>query len=108
MEKLLKGKDLEIGKAVLEWLQNLKAEKTANALSEELQISLAESTKGNLLEKKWNTILTLQKKVIDLETQIKTMKEDFERQAVSGLNGLARKENQSMVSHHRLISIICY
>lgn len=96
MEKL-KGKDNEINKAILEWLNSKNYTSTVNSFLSDTCLSLDDMTTGNSLEKRWNTILTLQKKVYELEAQLKQAKEDLENS--SGPYSLTVKENLSMVSN---------
>jgi platelet-activating factor acetylhydrolase IB subunit alpha len=88
----LSSKDLEIGKAVVEWITNLGFNSTASSLSSDLGLTSSDIPKTKVLEKKWTTILMLQKKVSDLESQIKTMKDDIESASISGTNYKAKKD----------------
>lgn len=96
----LSSKDLEIGKAVVEWIANLGFSSTANTLSSDLGLTSNDIPKTKVLEKKWTTILILQKKVIDLEAQLKTIKDDVESASISGTQYKAKKDTDtsSMVS----------
>jgi hypothetical protein len=88
----------EINKAILEWLLNKKYEKTVEAFQTETNIKTEDSTKNNALEKRWGTILTLQKRISDLENQNKQLKEDLDKASLGGSNpDLFKKENESMV-----------
>jgi hypothetical protein len=92
-----RNKDEEINKAILEWLKNKNYTNTYNSFLEDTKLNPEDSTKNNALEKRWGTILTLQKKVSDLEGQNKQLKEDLDR-AGSGIGAEAfKKENESMV-----------
>lgn len=92
-------KDEEINKAILEWLMAKNLSGAAEALMNESGLKKEDASKGGALEKRWGTILTLQKKVTDLETQVKQLKEDLERAGTEGLSsgGVIKKENESMV-----------
>jgi len=99
-----KGRDDEINKAILEWLISKNFSNSIDQFLIESGLKKEDSTKGNSLEKRWGTILTLQKKVSDLETQIKNLKEDLERAGSDGLsNGVtSKKENETMVSNKKI------
>jgi hypothetical protein len=84
--KSLSGKDLEIAKAISEWLLNLGYSKSLESFLEETSIKKDDIPKTKVLDKKWTTILTMQKKVNDLENKIKTMKEEYEQASVTGLS----------------------
>jgi hypothetical protein len=91
-------KDEEINKAILEWLSNKKYEKSREAFTNETGLKLDDATKNNSLEKRWGTILTLQKRVSDLEAQNKQLKEDLDKVGSGGSNlDMFKKENESMV-----------
>ena len=91
-------KDEEINKAILEWLSSKKYDKTLEAFLADTKLTKEDATKNNALEKRWGTILTLQKRVSDLENQNKQLKEDLEKIGTGGSNlDLFKKENESMV-----------
>lgn len=103
----LNSKDLEIGKAVVEWITNLGFTLTANSLSTELGLTNNDIPKTKVLEKKWTTILMLQKKVLDLESQLKAMKEDIESASTGGTHYKSKKDTDissmvSTISHNYL------
>ena len=92
-----KGKEEEINKAILEWLIVGKHENSVKAFCEETGLKKEQASKGNALEKKWGTILLLNKKIIDLEAQVKSLKEDLDKASIGHLNGSNQsKENESM------------
>jgi hypothetical protein len=91
-------KDEEINKAILEWLVSRKYEKTVENFLIESSLKPEDASKNNSLEKRWGTILTLQKRVSDLELQNKQLKEDIEKIGHGGSNlDLFKKENESIV-----------
>ena len=71
-------KDEEINKCILEWLITKKYTKAVEEFLKESSLKKEDAAKGNNLDKNWGAILTLQKKVSDLETQVKQLKEDLE------------------------------
>ncbi len=92
-----RNKDEEINKAILEWLQNKNYTNAYNSFVQDTKLNPEDVTKNNTLEKRWGTILTLQKKISDLENLNKQLKEDLDR-AGSGLGpDVFKKENESMV-----------
>jgi len=96
-----KGQDEEINKAILEWLILKNFNNSVESFLSETNLKKEEAAKGHSLEKRWGTILTLQKKVCDLETQVKTIKEDLERSGSDsiGNGGIIKKENETMVNY---------
>ena len=99
MDKINKGKEDEINRAILEWLVAKNMLGSVEVFLKEANLKKEDSAKNNSLEKKWGTILTLQKKVSDYEAQIKQLKEDLERAGTGGVgNGIIKKENESMVN----------
>lgn len=92
-------KETEINKAILEWIKSLGYNKTLDTMLEESGLTYNDIPSTKVLEKKWNTILTMQKKVNDLENEIKTLKEDIEFSKVNGTSYNNKKEQESnMVS----------
>jgi cell shape-determining protein MreC len=92
-----RNKDEEINKAILEWLQNKNYTNAYNSFLQDTKLNAEDATKNNALEKRWSTILTLQKKISDLECQNKQFKEDLDR-AGSGIGpDVFKRENESMV-----------
>lgn len=97
MERINK-KDEEINKAILEWLITKHYDSAVEAFANATGLKQEDASKNNSLEKRWGTILTLQKKISDLEGQVKQLKEDLERAGTEGLSGgVVKKENESMV-----------
>jgi platelet-activating factor acetylhydrolase IB subunit alpha len=92
-----KNKDNEINKSILEWLVTKNLNSVIEPFMNETNLKLDDATKNNFLEKKWSTILVMQKKIIDLENQIKQLKEDIDKQGSSGGGLAGNKVNESMV-----------
>ena len=94
-----KTKDDEINQVILEWLISKNYNSAAEALMSDTGLKKEEATKGSLLERRWGTIVVLQKKVSDLENQVKVLKEDMERvgSGGSGTSSGYKKDNDSMV-----------
>lgn len=101
MNKILAGKDLEITKAIAEWVQGIGFSKTFESLLLEANLNNEEIPKTKVLDKKWTTILTMQKKISDLESKIKTMKDEFESSSLQGVSYNNKKETSiSMVRYN--------
>ena len=62
-------RDDEINKSILEWLLVKNYKTSAEIFMQETNLQISDATKGNKLDKKWGTILSLQKKISDLEIQ---------------------------------------
>lgn len=62
----------------------------------EASLKKEEASKGNRLDKKWGTILSLQKKVSDLEQQVKQLKEDLESGGSVALANQIKKDSSVM------------
>ena len=94
-----KSKEEDINKAILEWLITKNYNNCIEPFINDTKISKSDATKNNTLEKRWNTILSLQNKTLNLEAQIKQLKEDLDKaQSGGGIsNGILKKENESMV-----------
>lgn len=89
-------RDEEINKCILEWFISKNFLKTSEAFMEETSLRKDEATKGNRLDKKWSTIMSLQKKVADLEAQAQQLKEDIESGNNSALNNQLKKDSEFM------------
>ena len=66
----------ELHRSILEYFKNNKLTKSYECLKKELGISDMDLTIGDLLEKKWTSVIRLQKKVYELEKSIKELKEN--------------------------------
>jgi len=101
MDSRINKKDEEINKAILEWLISKNYNKSVEAFLSDTNIKKEDASRGNSLDKKWGTILTLQKKITDYESQIKQLKDELEFGGGSAQSKtLVKKENESMVSNN--------
>ena len=91
----MKKREEEINKCILEYLINKKYNSTVEGFMKDTGLNNSDATKGNKLEKKWGTLLSLQKKISDLENEVKQLKEDLERGG-AGLSDKAKKEAELM------------
>ncbi|CAH2354749.1 nuclear distribution protein Pac1p [[Candida] railenensis] len=82
MSKILTPKQQEeLNKAVLQYLEPLLKEDSStdassveDALNKILNVEAESNIIPNYLEKKWSTVLRLQRRIIDLETEVKSLK----------------------------------
>ena len=91
----MKKREEEINKCILEYLINKKYNNSIEPFIKDTGIQRNDASKGNKLEKKWGTLLSLQKKISDLENEVKQLKEDLERGG-GGLSDKAKKEAELM------------
>ena len=91
----MKKREEEINKCILEYLINKKYTNSVEPFIKDTGLNRSDATTGNKLEKKWGTLLSLQKKISDLENEVKQLKEDLERGG-AGLSDKAKKEAESM------------
>lgn len=92
------NKEKEINKAIIEWLKSKNYKNTLEIFTEECCLQISDATTGNQLEKKWGTIIQMQKKLNDQEAYIKQLKEDLEKASFGGTtNTLVKNSNESMV-----------
>ena len=91
----MKKREDEINKCILEYLINKKYNNSIEPFIKDTGIQRSDASTGNKLEKKWSTLLSLQKKISDLENEVKQLKEDLERGA-GGLSDKAKKDAESM------------
>ena len=79
MSILPERQQAELNKAVLQYLEPLVDEEFALKISNVLKVPLemvhGDSIIANYLEKKWSTVLRLQRKILDLETELSAAKE---------------------------------
>ena len=83
----MKKREEEINKCILEYLIIKKYNNSIEPFIKDTGIEIKDATTGNKLEKKWGTLLSLQKKISDLENEVKQLKEDLEH----GAGGLSEK-----------------
>ena len=91
----MKKREDEINKCILEYLINKKYNNSIEPFTKDTGLKTSDATTGNKLEKKWGTLLSLQKKISDLENEVKQLKEDLERGG-AGLSDKAKKEAELM------------
>ena len=91
----MKKREDEINKCILEYLIVKKYNNSIESFMKDTGIDRKDASTGNKLEKKWGTLLSLQKKISDLENEVKQLKEDLERGA-GGLSEKAKKEAELM------------
>lgn len=77
----------ELHKAILQYLEPLLEEKpsTYNEVAHALNATPDDSTVANYLEKKWSTVLRLQKRILDLENEVNSYKSLLD--SAQGSNG---------------------
>ena len=75
----MKKREEKINKCILEYLINKKYNNSIEPFIKDTGIQRNDASTGNKLEKKWSTLLSLQKKISDLENEVKQLKEDLER-----------------------------
>ena len=91
----MKKREEEINKCILEYLITKKYNNSIEPFMKDTGLKQSDATKGSKLEKKWGTLLSLQKKISDLENEVKQLKEDLERGG-TGLSDKAKKEAELM------------
>ena len=80
----MKKREEEINKCILEYLITKKYTNCVAPFLQDTGLKESDATTGNKLEKKWGTLLSLQKKISDLES----FRQGQER---SGVNGSSKK-----------------
>ena len=91
----MKKREEEINKCILEYLITKKYTNSISPFMQDTGLKESDASKGNKLEKKWGTLLSLQKKISDLENEVKQLKEDLENGG-NGLSEKAKKDAESM------------
>ncbi|ELR14173.1 nuclear distribution protein pac1, putative [Acanthamoeba castellanii str. Neff] len=87
MEMTNKQKE-SLNKAVLEYLRSAGFTKTVETFQEEALVDPDPKSAG-LLEKKWTSVLRLQKKIMELESKVTQLQEEVDK----GGGGAAKKQN---------------
>jgi len=87
MEMTNKQKEA-LNKAVLEYLRSAGFTKTVETFQEEALVDPDPKSAG-LLEKKWTSVLRLQKKIMELESKVTQLQEEVDK----GGGGAAKKQN---------------
>jgi len=67
----------ELNKAILDYLKTSNLTATAEVFQKETEIEELDPKKTGLLEKKWTSVIRLQKKVMDLETKVSQLQEEI-------------------------------
>jgi len=67
----------ELNKGVLDYLKSTGYENSAQAFQKESETEDLDPKKTGLLEKKWTSVIRLQKKVMDLETKVSQLQEEM-------------------------------
>jgi len=67
----------ELNKAILDYLKTEGHTNAAETFQKESETEDLDPKKSGLLEKKWTSVIRLQKKVLDLETKIKQLQEEY-------------------------------
>lgn len=103
METRNSNKEKEINKAIFEWLKVKNYKNTLESFINETGLSESDATSNNQLERKWNSIVSQQKKLNEQDAYIKQLKEDLEKASMGGgggagaPNGIVKNSNESMV-----------
>ena len=103
----MKKREEEINKCILEYLITKKYTNSIEPFLSDTGLKQSDATTGNKLEKKWGTLLSLQKKISDLENEVKQLKEDLENGG-KGLSDKEKKEAESMGLPKSIASIIIW
>jgi len=108
----------ELNKAILDYLKTCNLAATVEAFQKETEIEELDPKKSGLLEKKWTSVIRLQKKVMDLETQVSQLKEEIVSKPVDKLKNGAiprppeiftlsgHRDNITAVKFHPLFSLV--
>jgi hypothetical protein len=92
------NKEKEINKAIIEWMKTKNYKNSLEIFTEECCLQISDATTGNQLEKKWGTIIQMQKKLNEQEAYLKQLKEDLEKASLGGTtNNLVKNSNENMV-----------
>ena len=95
MSTFTNPRDEEINKAILEWLIKKKFTNVIEPFIEASSLSLEKASKDNMLERKWGAILVLNKKIMDLENQVKQLNEDLHTRSLPN----SKKDNDAIVNN---------
>mgnify|MGYP000874203813 CR=1 FL=1 len=101
METRNSNKEKEVNKAIIEWLKVKNYKNTLETFINETGLSESDATSNNQLERKWNSIVSQQKKLNEQDAYIKQLKEDLEKASMGGdgsaPNGIVKNSNELMV-----------
>jgi len=102
---VLTGKQKEeLNKAILDYLKTANLTQSAEIFQKETEVEELDPKKTGLLEKKWTSVIRLQKKVMDLETKIQQLQEELgsgARRNKPGGDNLPRPPEVHILSGHR-------
>jgi platelet-activating factor acetylhydrolase IB subunit alpha len=94
---LSERQQLELNKAILQYLQPILHDEHSqvyDSLKLLLEIDGDDQVIPNYLEKKWSTVLRLQKKIIDLENELSNFRTIFDGQTNNRANGLSLSKDK--------------
>lgn len=90
----------ELNQAVLDYLVSSGLNETADALRKETEVEDLDPKKTGILEKKWTSVIRLQKKVSDLETKIEQLQVELGSKPVR-----AKQTGENLPSPPELFSL---
>jgi len=67
----------ELNQAILDYLKTSNLAESSESFQKEAEVEDIDPRKSGLLEKKWTSVIRLQKKVMDLETKINQLQEEL-------------------------------
>ena len=95
MDNFNKNREEEINKAILEWIIKKNYSNSIEPFLNDTGLKAENSAKDNMLERKWGTIILLQKKVLDLENQLKNLSDELSLKSSSSYS--TKKDLESFV-----------
>jgi len=92
----------ELNKAILDYLKTNGYDASGEVFQKETAVEPLDPKKSGLLDKKWTSVIRLQKKVMDLETKITQMQEEIQsKPRVKAIDNLPRPPEAHTLSGHR-------